>query len=255
MGDDRELNRASRTPRAPLGPVDVALDDEDLLVLHKPAGLLSQPAPGQEDCLLARAQGDHAPIAGLSQRLDRPVSGLVAFARDKATLRWLDGVLRNGAAIKCYLALVRTGTAPVTQRIDEPIAKIAAGLMRASTAGQPSCTDVVPIAFDPAAEIALVGLRLRTGRTHQARVHLAWAIGAIVGDRKYGDSLAANRIALHAALLALPATANGPPRRVVAPPPEDFWALAAEAELPRDTWEGALDQLADAGAATPASRS
>ncbi len=218
----------------------ILYEDAQVIAVAKPAGVLTQPAPGCTDSLLVRAQRHLGQRPGLVHRLDRPVSGAVVLAKNSKTTRWLNRCFREGKVSKLYLALVRTGLAPVVQDICEPIGKVAQGKMQVTATGKPSRTTVIPIGFDPAAEMALVGLQLHSGRTHQARVHLAAEVGAIVGDQKYGDVTGAPRIALHAAVVALPASKNVDQRIIVCPPDESFWQLGGGARLSQDNWQGAL---------------
>ena len=112
-----------------------------------------------------------------------------------------------------------------------------------------SRTRVAPLAFDAERGVALVAVRLQTGRTHQARVHLAHAVGAIAGDHWYGDTgPKRGRVALHAAWLRIPAGPHLPAVDVNQPPSPDFWALAcsdgvsADLSLPED-WLGRLQAM------------
>jgi 23S rRNA-/tRNA-specific pseudouridylate synthase len=215
-------------------PLTILHEDEQLIALAKPAGLLTQPAPGEDDALTKRVRAHLGRDPGLVHRLDRPVSGVVVMTKEPKTTRWLNKCIREGKTVKLYVALVRTGLQPVACAIRERLHKVRAGKMTTSTSGQPAHTGVVPLAFDPQAEIALVGLRLFTGRTHQARVHLAAEFGAIVGDRKYGDVIANPRVALHATVIKLPGSSNTPERIITCAPDDTFWSLAGSADVRRD---------------------
>ena len=209
-----------------------------LLVLDKPAGTLVQPARDRKSkpvALSARVEAALRQVGqrtevGVVHRLDAGVSGLVALGLDAPTTAALSEQLRARTMRRRYLALVRTWTAPTSQVIDEPIRERPDGRREVHATGQPARSRVEPIAFDADRGIGLVHVELDTGRTHQIRVHLAWAIGAVVGDRGYGDigdRLA--RLGLHAADLTLRHGAGGLVLRFQRAPGADFWALAGAA--------------------------
>lgn len=231
------------------GQLHVVHRDERLLIVAKPAGLPTQPPPRGGDALslrVARLLGPQAYV-GEVHRLDRDASGLVAYALDKAAAARVAAQFRDHSARRRYLAVVRSQLAVHAQTIDEPIGEIAVGRMATAANGVPAVTVVRPLAFDAVAGMALLDLQLRTGRSHQIRVHLAWAVGPICGDFQYGDrsrpgQLPAKtpRIALHGGALALQHP-EGAHLHWTLPPPPDFWpsdsALLA-ARLP-DHWPAA----------------
>lgn len=239
-------------------PIDLPIlhEDERLLAVAKPAGLLSQPTPDEGDSVLTRLAPYLGHEPGLVHRLDRPVSGVMVVAKDRDSAGELSSIIRDRKAAKCYLALVRTGVLPIAGMIREAILKVRHGKMVTDSTGRPAISRIAPIAFDPEAEMALVAIRLITGRMHQARVHLSAEVGAIVGDRKYGDVAPAgdgaasdravgtgHRIALHAVLLKIPGKKRKTKLVLRCPPGDDFWALAGGANLPRDTWDEAVESL------------
>ncbi len=201
--------------------------DPHLWIVNKPAGLPTQPPPRGGDALNLRLQKELGPRSYLGEihRLDRDASGLVAYALDKPTAADLAEQFRTHHARRRYLAIARTGRAPSVMDIDEPIVEIEPGRMGLSATGMPAHTWVNPLAYDPERQLALLELALDTGRTHQIRLHVAWAIGPLLGDRLYGDPGGPHRgrIALHAAALGLVEPASGMPRRFVCPPPAEFW--------------------------------
>lgn len=230
------------------GKLRVLFEDEALLVVSKPAGLPTQPPPRGGDALslrvaahLAEAKDaerrrDGQPHVGLVHRLDRDASGLLLFGKRREATAALSRGLRRHNMRRYYLALVRTAVHVPTGHIEEPLAPNDQGGARCHATGAPARTTVVQLAFDPAARLALVGLRLHTGRMHQARVHLAWGVGVIVGDRRYGDTVAAaGRLALHCAALQLRHPRSGAILRWQSPLPTDFFAGAgATLALPGD---------------------
>ena len=229
--------------------MEVLIDAPELWVVDKPAGLPSEPPRQGGDALTLRL-GERYGVADVytSHRLDRDASGLLAVARNPHTRVALDEALRTRAVQRGYLALVRTWVAPVDVIIEEPL-QTTRGRTSVAPWGAPARTRVAPLAFDAERGVALVAVRLQTGRTHQARVHLAHAVGAIAGDHWYGDTgPKRGRVALHAAWLRIPAGPHLPAVDVNQPPSPDFWALAcsdgvsADLSLPED-WLGRLQAM------------
>lgn len=233
------------------GGIAIVYRSGRLLVVDKPAGLPTQPPPRGGDALNLRVQqwyaqrvaAGEAPAGrpGDVHRLDRDVSGLVAFGLDRDATRDLAGQFREHTARRRYLALVRTALPVPPQTIREPLTEVRPGVMTLSPTGIPAVTHVLPLAFDATAQLALVLCELETGRTHQVRVHLAWSVGAIAGDLQYGDvpgPQPPQRIALHAASLQVLDPATNQPQRIVLPPPLDFWTAANVEPWPLpDGWQ------------------
>jgi len=213
-------------------PIDVLFDDGWLLAVNKPAGVLSQPAEGprsegelamDEWALLRLAWREgRPPFLRLAHRLDRNTTGVLLFARRPAATAPLAKAWREGRVERCYLALVEGEPAWESREVEAPIARAAGGAWRfeVSPRGEPAATSV---RLRRAAEgVALVECFLRTGRTHQARVHLAHLGHPVVGDRLYGARVEAPRPLLHAAWLVLPHPRDGAPTRIEAPVPADL---------------------------------
>lgn len=222
------------------GGLDIVCQDTWLLVLDKPAGLPTQPPPRGGDALSLRAATHLGMPPGEVHRLDRDVSGLVIYGCQREATRDLAGQFRERTAGRRYLALVRTALPVPDQAIEEPICEVSPGRMAVGPTGMPARTEVKQLAFDPEARLALLLVTLRTGRTHQIRVHLAHAVGALAGDAMYGDPFAhdtpgfatgAGRVGLHAAILQCYHPGTGTPVRWVREPGPDFWALAEGSNL------------------------
>ena len=192
----------------PQGKLSYIHTDPDLIVIDKPAELLSVPGrgPDKADCAISRVQADH-PEALTVHRLDMSTSGLLVFARSKETQRRLAIQFEKGVIAKSYIADVWGTPVPDSGTIDLPLGQDWPNRPRQKVdpdAGKPSQTQYETIGtHDHGARLALTPL---TGRTHQLRLHLA-AIGhPILGDDIYahGDALgAASRLHLHATALEL----------------------------------------------------
>lgn len=197
--------------------VPVLYEDDDVIVVDKPAGLVVHPGAGHRSGtlvqgLLARfpelaGVGDPA-RPGIVHRLDRDTSGLLVIARSAVAHQALVRALAERSVERRYLALVWGHPEAPTGLIDAPIGRATRTRtkMAVSRAGREARTRYeVRRTYDRPVAVALLGCRLETGRTHQIRVHLA-AIGhPVVGDDLYGGvraTLPVPRIFLHAELLA-----------------------------------------------------
>ena len=196
-----------------------AYEDDDLLVLHKPAGLLCVPGrgPDKQDCLSARAQ-HRWPGALIVHRLDQATSGLVIMARHIAAQRSLSHAFAERHVHKQYHAVVQ-GLMGTADGVWEEIAlPIAADWERRPlrvidpTLGKPSLTRWRVLEHDLATQTTRVALEPGTGRTHQLRLHLAATGHPILGDALYADAAVqarAPRLLLHATRLGLAHPVSG----------------------------------------------
>jgi 23S rRNA pseudouridine1911/1915/1917 synthase len=234
---------APAEPRAqPEIPIDVVYEDDDLLIVNKPAGLVVHPAPGHGDGTLVNAllgRGESlAPggIAGVQRpgivhRLDRDTSGLLMVARSDAAHSSLQGQLKARRIKKTYLALVMGSVSAAVGRIEAPIGRDPGRRTRMAvvSSGRPSTTGYrVRERFDG---WTLLELDLVTGRTHQIRVHLE-AIGhPVAGDVMYGTGTSRRgpdgleRLFLHAWRLELTSPSSGRLIRAEAPLPTELEAV------------------------------
>lgn len=200
-GDRIEIEFPPPAPSA-LEPEDVALEilfeDEHLLVLNKPAGMLVHPGAGQSTHTLVHALLHHCrnqlsgiggvERPGIVHRLDKETSGCLVVAKTDAAHRHLSGAFQTRSIEKIYLALVWGTPRASSGRIDRPIGRhpVQRRKMAVLPSGRAARTDWKISRGFPGA--ALLECRLHTGRTHQIRVHLA-AIGhPIIGDPVYGGA-------------------------------------------------------------------
>ncbi len=217
----------------------VLYQDEHVLVLDKPAGLLSVPTgPGlDEDTALARAK-DYArrldPRAGFAERvhrLDRDTTGAIAFALSREARAVLIEAFRAHSIERSYLALVAGQPQAEQGTIDAPLREEWAsgrrGVARPGEAARAARTHWRVRERLPRA--ALLEVRLETGRQHQVRAHLAHAGLPILGDPVYGPPAGgrplARRPMLHAARLAFAHPITGVRVEATSPPPPDFESL------------------------------
>jgi 23S rRNA pseudouridine1911/1915/1917 synthase len=191
----------------------IAYEDEHLLIVDKPAGLVVHPAPGHEagtllhGLLAHEVAGGDAERPGLVHRLDRDTSGLMVAARSEEAHRRLLGLVRRRALERHYLALVVGHPRSRRGRIEAPIGRDRRDPFKHSL---DTDTPREAVTHFELAELlprhALLDVRLETGRTHQIRVHLAAVDLPVAGDPVYGRprELDLDRQFLHAARLAFP---------------------------------------------------
>lgn len=179
---------------------EILQEDKDIIVCRKPAGLAVQTArPGQPDLVSIlknyRADKQEPPYIGVITRLDQPVEGLLVFAKNRQAAAQLSRQQQSGQWIKEYLAVVRGIPEKKEGRLTDWLRRD----------GRQNCSAVVPeqtegakravlsyrvlgVCREPSGGLALVRIRLETGRHHQIRVQMAHAGYPLYGDRKYGPS-------------------------------------------------------------------
>ncbi|TXT41263.1 MAG: hypothetical protein FD135_424 [Comamonadaceae bacterium] len=210
-------------------PIQVIYADASLLVLNKPAGLLSVPGKGadKQDCLSLRAQQLY-PDALVVHRLDMATSGLLVMARSPTAQRDLNDAFAERRIHKRYEAVVDgVLDAPDTgwQLIDLPIFLDWAQRpkrMIDTQRGKPSSTRWRVLSIDPVKNTTRLLLEPVTGRSHQLRVHLCALGHAILGDPLYAPAhvaCASDRLLLHACELELPHPSRAETLRFVCPTP------------------------------------
>lgn len=194
----------------------VHYQDETLLVLDKPSGLLSVPGrgPDKQDSLLTRARQRFAD-AECVHRLDMETSGLMILARGKAAQRALNRQFEQREIGKRYTAVVRGTVAPASGEINLPLVCDWPNRPRQVVdhrLGKPSATRFRVLRHDRLGDTTRVSLQPLTGRSHQLRVHMQSLGHSILGDRLYAppDGTAqATRLMLHASALAFRHPHNG----------------------------------------------
>jgi 23S rRNA pseudouridine1911/1915/1917 synthase len=221
--------------------LEVVFEDADLLVIHKPAGLVVHPAAGHwSGTLLNGLLAHHAgasslPRAGIVHRLDKDTSGLMLVGKSRLAVDALVRAIAARDVQRQYLALVHGAWKGAEERlVDQPIGRdthhrLRMAVVRTEAAtGKAAQTTVRLLAGR--AQSSLVACKLHTGRTHQIRVHMAWLGHPLVGDTLYGGRplWGMSRQALHATRLRLPHPITGRALDFSSEPPADFLqALAA----------------------------
>lgn len=228
-------------------PLDVRYEDEHLLVINKPAGMVVHPAAGNRDGTLQNALLHYdaglaaLPRAGIVHRLDKDTSGLMVVARQLSAHKSLVEQLQARSVHREYLALVQAQVT-ASGHVDAPIGRHPRDRLRMAVveSGKPAVTHYRVLERFPAH--TLVEARLETGRTHQIRVHMAYIHHPLVGDPLYGgrfrlpagasEALAEalrkfRRQALHARRLEFIHPASGEPVGWEAGLPADFEHLLA----------------------------
>ncbi len=222
-------------------PLHVLHEDEHLLVIDKPAGLVVHPAPGHWsgtllNGLLARdplAQG--VPRAGIVHRLDKDTSGLMVVARTRAAMDSLVRMIAAREVSREYLALAHgPWRGANSRRVEAAIGRDPRNRLRmavvdlAQQPGKPAATTLTLL--DNAAQGCWVHCALHTGRTHQIRVHMASIGHPLVSDELYGGAPAAGmaRQALHARRLAFAHPVTGRPLAFLSDLPADMEAALAQ---------------------------
>jgi len=227
-------------------PLDIIYEDDDLLVINKPAGMVVHPAPGHSSDTLVNALLGYYPNLqgveddtrpGIVHRLDKDTSGLILVAKNARTQAALMEQMKRHEIIKRYLALVEGVVALDAGSIDAPIGRDPRRRQQmAITAASSREARTHFRVLQRFARHTLLLLQLETGRTHQIRVHLK-AIGyPIVGDPVYGASRTQrehmlSRQFLHAYQLQLVHPITGISMELEAPLPEDLQAVLQEKNL------------------------
>ncbi len=244
LGDVIEIEAGSPLPAINVEPEAIALDvlfeDEWILVIDKPAGLVVHPAPGHAHGTLVAAllhhwQGAHPGLdparPGIVHRLDKDTSGVLLIAKDPGTLAHLGKQFHDRQVNKTYLAAVWGRPRAMRGTIDQPIGRNPTHRkkMAVRSGGRSAVTAYEVIRTGNA--ICWLRLWPRTGRTHQIRVHLAALGHPIIGDRTYGRARTAadvaipDRQALHAERLAFLHPQTGTQLAFSAPLPKDLQPL------------------------------
>ena len=238
------IRTAERPSQAavPARDFEIAFEDEAFIVIDKPSGVAVHGGSGVsfgviEQLRRARPQ---AKLLELAHRLDRETSGLLVVAKKRVALTKLHDMFRDGGINKRYLALVKGRWRNELQHVRLPLHKYltAEGERRVSVDAEGKAAHSIVRLVARWENFSLVEVELKTGRTHQIRVHLSHLGFPIAGDDKYGDfplnkalqKAGLGRMFLHAAKLALPHPLSNEPLVLESPLPPDLRSFIDQLE-------------------------
>lgn len=234
---------AART-RAEAIPLDIVYEDDSLIVINKPAGMVVHPATGHEHGTLVNAVLSHAPEMvvgneerpGVVHRLDRDTSGLIVIAKTDPALHALQHQFAGRTVHKTYLALVHGKVNVAQGKIDAPIGRDPRDRKKMAVVSGAHGRAGVTIfrTLDTNDLYSLLQVEPQTGRTHQIRVHLAFIKHPVVGDEIYGrkkDTLGLTRQFLHAWRLEFTHPVTQGSLAFIAPLPSELQEALNQARL------------------------
>ena len=219
-------------------PLDVVYEDDDVIVVNKPTGLVVHPAPGHPDGTLVNALLHHCGDSlsgiggekrpGIVHRIDRDTSGLIIAAKNDAAHLALSAQLKDHSLSRTYECLVTGNMKQDSGTVDAPIGRSSADRKKMAVVptGRRAVTHWEVVARYPG--VTHLRCRLETGRTHQIRVHMAYIGHPILGDTVYGAKKAVPGLTgqcLHAAGLRFVHPRTGEPVELHCPLPPEFTAM------------------------------
>ncbi len=224
-------------------PLDILFEDDDLIVINKPAGLTVHPGAGQREHTLVNALLSHCTTLsgiggkerpGIVHRLDKETSGCLVVAKNDFAHRELSGQFADRTVEKIYLALVAGKLRKPAGVIEERIGRHPVHRQRMSVTtkrGRTAKTEYRVVRSNE--EASLIECRLHSGRTHQVRVHLHHLGHPVLGDKVYGVRLVKNfpRQMLHAWKLGFRHPQTGEWKQFQASVPDDFKEAVARTDL------------------------
>ncbi len=224
-------------------PLEILFENEDVLVVNKPAGMVVHPAPGNESGTLVNAVLAHVPNLegvggmlrpGIVHRLDKDTSGVIIVAKNDRAHRFLQEQFKERRTEKVYLALVDGAPPTPRGRIEAPIGRDTTHRQRMKVVPSGKGREAVTVyhTIERFREHTLLAAHPLTGRTHQIRVHLAFLGCPVVGDTVYGrrrPTLPLGRHFLHAYRLTITLPGEDTPRTFEAPLPPELQAALEEA--------------------------
>ena len=219
-------------------PLDVVYEDDDVIVVNKPTGLVVHPAPGHPDGTLVNALLHHCGDSlsgiggekrpGIVHRIDRDTSGLIIAAKNDAAHLTLSAQLKDHSLSRTYECLVTGNMKQDSGTVDAPIGRSSADRKKMAVVptGRRAVTHWEVVARYPG--VTHLRCRLETGRTHQIRVHMAYIGHPILGDTVYGAKKPVPGLTgqcLHATGLRFIHPRTGEPVELHCPLPPEFTAM------------------------------
>ena len=217
-------------------PLDIIFENEELVVVNKPAGMVVHPSPGHSSGTLVHAALGHIPDLegiggeerpGIVHRLDKDTSGLIVVAKNEQAHRWLQEQFKSRIVEKTYLALVDGRPPTPAGRVEAPIGRNTTHRKLMAVVplekGREAVSEYHTLESFP--EHTLLEVHPLTGRTHQIRVHLAFLGCPVAADMVYGKrkpTVELNRHFLHAHRLRIIFPGENQPRVLEAPLPPDL---------------------------------
>jgi 23S rRNA pseudouridine1911/1915/1917 synthase len=216
--------------------LDIIFENDDLLILNKPAGMVVHPSPGHDRGTLVHAVLGYVPHLegvggeerpGIVHRLDKDTSGLIVVAKNERAHRWLQDQFRLRAVKKYYLALVEGKPPTPTGRVEAPIGRNTTHRKLMAVVPAEKGREAISHynTLESFSAHTLLEVHPLTGRTHQIRVHLAFLGCPVVGDKVYGkkrSTLPLDRHFLHAYKLQITIPGENEPRAFEAPLPSEL---------------------------------
>jgi 23S rRNA pseudouridine1911/1915/1917 synthase len=234
VGEEVEFSPEEPDEQEEAPEFGVSYEDDDLLVVDKPAGLVVHPAPGHRGptlvgALAGRAAGGEDPVRpGIVQRLDRDTSGLMVVAKSEAAFDGLKAAIARRELERTYLALVEGRPPSASGTIDAPLGRDRRRRALRSTDSERAKPAVTHFqVLEELSEATLLEVRLETGRTHQIRAHLAEIGHPVCGDSAYGggscgEKLGLSRQFLHSTRLGFCHPTSGERFSCESKPPADL---------------------------------
>lgn len=218
-------------------PLDIVYEDQDVIVVNKPQGMVVHPSVGHPNHTLVNALLYHSPLStingafrpGIVHRIDKDTSGLLMVAKNDQAHRSLAAQLKNKTNQREYVALVHGQIKENAGIIDAPIGRSPSNRQKQAVVASGRHAVTHFSVLKRYQHYTLVSCRLETGRTHQIRVHMQYINHPVAGDPLYGPhrALAGNGQYLHARILGFKHPSTGQEMTFEAPLPQNFKDMLA----------------------------